>query len=91
MSASVHDLTRGDRVRIVRDFEDYDRQRIRAGRELVLVDKEYFPHDAGHTLTFEGNMVIRLSGDVPAQLAVIENAGDGYFVRDPSNSSATKR
>jgi hypothetical protein len=32
-------------------------------------------------LAFEGNVVIRLSGDVPAQLAVIENADDAYFVR----------
>jgi len=81
MSTSVYDLRAGDRVRIVRDFEDYNRQRIQAGRELVLVDMGYFPHDSGHTLTFEGNTVVRLSGDVAAQLAVIENAGDVYFVR----------
>jgi hypothetical protein len=81
MSTSVWDLAEGDRVRIVRDFEDFNRQRILAGRELVLSGKEYFPHDCGHTLAFEGNVVIRLSGDVPAQLAVIENADDAYFVR----------
>ena len=81
MPTSIWDLAQGDRVRVVRDFEDFNRQRIVAGRELTLVDDSYFPHDSAHTLTFEGNVVIRLSGDIPAQLAVIENAGDAYFVR----------
>jgi hypothetical protein len=78
---SIWDLAEGDRIRVVRDFEDFNRQRVVAGRELVLVDKSYVPYDSACTLTFEGNVVIRLSGDIPAQLAVIENAGDGYFVR----------
>ena len=83
MPTTISDLAAGDRIRILQEFRDFDGRRIAAGTELVLAGRTYFAHDDGHTLTFEDGAVIRLSGDVPAERAVIMNAGDTYFVRLP--------
>jgi hypothetical protein len=80
---TLSELAAGDRIRILREFRDFDGRRIAAGTDLVLVDRTYFPYDDGHTLRFDDGAVIRLSGDVPAERAVITNAGDTYFVRVP--------
>jgi hypothetical protein len=84
VSTSIWTLAEGDRVRVVRDFQDFDGQRIALGRELVLLEKSYVPYDAGFTLKFAGGVVVRLSGDVPEQRAVVDNENDAYFVRVPS-------
>jgi hypothetical protein len=83
VSTTIWEIAVGDRIRIMREFRDFDGRRVAAGTELVLADKDYFPYDCGHTLTFEGGAVIRLSGDVPDELAVITNADDTYFVQVP--------
>lgn len=81
MPARVSDLAAGDRIRVERELRDFDGRQIAVGTELVLAETSYFPYDDGHTLKLEQGAVIRLSGNVPDPLAVIENPGDAYFVR----------
>jgi hypothetical protein len=81
VSLTFRNIAQGDRIRIVRAFEDFDGQRIEVGRELELAGVSTFPYDAGFTLTFVGGVVIRLSGNYADQREVLDNAGDAYFVR----------
>jgi len=71
-------LKRGDRIRIKREFFDYDQQRFEAGRELVFLERNFLPYEGGHTLTFV-EAVIRLGENYDHNLLVVENADDVYF------------
>jgi hypothetical protein len=71
-------LDKGDRIRIKREFRDYDGQNFEAGRELDYFDRNYFPYDAGHILYF-AQAVIRLSENGDEDLLIVENEGEEYF------------
>jgi hypothetical protein len=71
-------LVPGDRIRIKRAFCDYDKQKFEVGQELEFLDRNYFPYDAGHTLTF-AQAVIRLSENSDEELPIILNEGEEYF------------
>jgi len=43
-----------------------------------FLDRNYFPYDAGHTLTF-AQAVIRLSENSDEELPIILNEGEEYF------------
>jgi hypothetical protein len=74
----VTELKRGDRIRIKREFFDYDKQKFEAGRELGFLERNFLPYEGGHTLTFV-ETVIRLGENYDHNLLVVENAGDVYF------------
>ena len=71
-------LEPGDRIRIKREFCDYDKQKFEVGQELEFFGRNYFPYDAGHTLTFV-QAVIRLSENCDEDLPIILNEGEEYF------------
>ena len=71
-------LDKGDRIRIKREFRDYDGQKFDVGQELDYFDRNYFPYDAGHTLYF-AQAVIRLTENSDEDLLIIENEGEEYF------------
>ena len=71
-------LESGDRIRIKRAFSDFDNQEFEVGQELEFLDRNYFPYDAGHTLTFV-QAVIRLSENCDEDLPIVLNEGDEYF------------
>lgn len=83
---TVWDLFPGIVIRVMQDFEDFDRERIDAGELLHLVEKSYFAYDGGHTLTF-AEKVIRLAEIDPATEPVIQNEGNAYFEPAPELDS----
>jgi hypothetical protein len=83
---SVWDFFPGQAVRVVQSFKDFDDQEISAGQTLRLVSKNYFSYDDGHTLTFDGKQ-IRLSGNVPEEAPIIDNAAAAYFEPVPDLAS----
>lgn len=83
---SRSDMFPGLVVRIGQTFRDYDGEEIPAGQILHFLRRDYFPYDDGHTLTFR-ERTIRLSGNVPAQDLVIENAGNAWFEPVPDIES----
>ena len=74
----VSALSKGDRIRIKKEFRDYDRQKFEVGQELDFLDRDYFPYDGGHTLNFV-QTVMRLSEDSDEDLLIIRNEGEEYF------------
>ncbi|MEO7651992.1 MAG: hypothetical protein ABIZ80_16130 [Bryobacteraceae bacterium] len=83
---SVWDLFPGIVIRIVQDFEDFDRDKVHAGELLHLVEKSYFAYDGGHTLAFE-EKVIRLAEIDPGTEPVIQNECNAYFEPAPDLDS----
>jgi hypothetical protein len=79
-------LKAGDRIRILKTFQDFDGQEIVAGRELTLADYSVFFYYAGHTLRFTDGTVIRLSGDVPENEVIIEDRDDVYWKKIPEGA-----
>lgn len=75
---AVWDFPPGLAVRVCQTFADFDRQEIRAGEVLHLVERSYFPYDSGYTLTF-AEKTIRLCGNVDAQEAILKNAHNAWF------------
>lgn len=83
---TLWDLFPGLVVRVGQTLHDFDGEEIRAGQILHFLDRNYFAYDDGHTLTFR-ERVIRLSGNVPGQDLVIENAGNAWFEPLPTVES----
>ncbi|MEP7362112.1 MAG: hypothetical protein ABI972_02570 [Acidobacteriota bacterium] len=61
----------GMRVRVKREFTDFDGQVIPAGSVLTFRSGSYFPYDGGHTWQFDGRTV-RLA-EIADQEDIIEN------------------
>jgi hypothetical protein len=74
----ISTLEKGTRIRIKREFRDYDGQKFEAGQELDYFDRNYFPYEAGHTVYF-AQAVIRLSENNDEDLLIIQNEGEEYF------------
>jgi hypothetical protein len=79
--ASAWHLEAGDRIRIVREFRDFDGRTVESGQDLLLTKKEFFPHDGGMTLSFEGGLIVRLCENEAADEIVMVNAEQAFFVK----------
>ena len=74
-------ITPGTRVRIKRTFRDLDGRQPAVGDVLTFVGCDYFPHDGGYTLRFEGGALLRfIESDASAE-AVLFDANDVYWER----------
>src|SRR5258708_1669108 len=72
------DLYPGLVVRVAQGFKDYDGQEIEAGKILHFRKLDHFFYDDGYTLTF-AECVIRLSGNVPANQPMVDNAANEFL------------
>ena len=80
------DLFPGLKVRIGQDFNDYDKEPIRAGELLRFKELDHFAKEDGFTIRFEAS-TIRLCGLLPADQPMIENEGNQFFEPFPNLAS----
>ena len=72
-------LTPGTRVRIKRAFRDLDGRQPSVGDVLTFVACDYFPHDGGYTLRFEGGALLRFIESDPSAAEVLFDVTDTYW------------
>ena len=53
MYTDLSDLVQGDKIRVIKDFNDFDNQAIPIGSEWTFKKYTYFPYDGGYTFYFE--------------------------------------
>jgi hypothetical protein len=53
MRARLNDLLRGDRIKVIKEFKDFDNQLIPVDSEWTFKEYTYFPYDGGYTFYFE--------------------------------------
>jgi hypothetical protein len=70
-------LQPGQRIRVIQQFQTFDKNRIEAGDEFTFCSYQYFPYDDGFTFQFEEG-IIRLSGNNPDNCLVLANFS-AYF------------
>ncbi len=60
MPQYLSELSKGQKIKVLKEFFDFDTDKIEAGRILTFRDYNYFPYDGGYTFNFEEG-VIRLA------------------------------
>lgn len=60
MPQYLSELVKGQKVKVIKEFLDFDKYKIEAGRILTFKEYNYFVHDGGYTFSFE-ETVIRLA------------------------------
>ncbi len=60
MPQYLSELAKGQKIKVIKEFYDFDNDKIEAGRILTFRDYNYFVHDGGYTFSFE-ETVIRLA------------------------------
>lgn len=53
MYSSLDDLVAGDRIKVIKEFSDFDNQLIPLESEWTFKNYTYFPYDGGYTFYFE--------------------------------------
>ncbi len=78
MYTSLSDLIKDDRIKVIKEFKDFDNQVIPVGTEWTFIEYSYFPYDGGYTFNFkEGEM--RMAEISEADYYVFSHAKE-YFV-----------
>ena len=91
MYAQLDDLEVGCKIRVIKEFSDFDHQVIPVGSEWTFKEYTYFPYDGGYTFYFdEGTM--RMAEISEADYYVFSHAAE-YFIliTDVSRDTWTKR
>lgn len=53
----LDDLVKGQKIRVIKSFQDFDGTKIEEGSEWTFDSYTYFAYDGGYTFTFnEGDM-----------------------------------
>ncbi len=79
MYTRLDDLVQGDRIKIVKEFKDFDNQVVPVGTEWTFIDYSYFPYDGGYTFNFkEGEM--RMAEISKADYYVLCNAAEFFML-----------
>lgn len=78
MYSSLDDLVAGERIKVIKEFSDFDNQSIPIGSEWTFKNYTYFPYDGGYTFYFEEG-VMRMAEISAADYYVFSHAGE-YFV-----------
>ncbi len=90
MYSSLDDLVAGDRIKVIKEFSDFDNQLIPVGSEWTFKNYTYFPYDGGYTFYFEEG-VMRMAEISEPDYYVFSHAGE-YFVllKDAPQDTLTK-
>jgi hypothetical protein len=74
MHQNLNDLIEGEKIKVIKEFKDFDNQLIPIGSEWTFKKYTYFPYDGGYTFYFaEG--VMRMA----------EISEEDYYVFNHSN------
>lgn len=78
MHTNLSDLVCGDRIKVIKEFKDFDNQEIPVDSEWTFQEYTYFPYDGGYTFYFqEGTM--RMAEISEEDYYVFSHANE-YFV-----------
>ena len=66
-------------LRVTRDFTDYDGQSLQTGQAVEFDFYTCLPYEGGFTFSRNGDTVLRLSGDVPADADILDHP-ENYFL-----------
>ncbi len=78
MYTSLNELIQGDRIRVIKDFKDFDGEAIPSGSEWTFKEYTYFPYDGGYTFYFEEG-TMRMAEISPEDSYVLSHASE-YFI-----------
>lgn len=53
MPQYLSELTKGQKIKVIKEFLDFDKYKIEAGRILTFKEYNYFAYDGGYTFSFE--------------------------------------
>ncbi|MBL7871212.1 MAG: DUF3601 domain-containing protein [Cyclobacteriaceae bacterium] len=53
MYVYLNDLKPGDKIKVIKEFNDFDNQLIPVGSEWTFEKYTYFPYDGGYTFYFK--------------------------------------
>ncbi|MBK7650033.1 MAG: DUF3601 domain-containing protein [Flammeovirgaceae bacterium] len=51
MPQSLDGLSKGQKIKVIKGFIDFDHDKIEAGRILTFNEYSYFPYDGGYTFS----------------------------------------
>ena len=49
----LSDLVKGEKIKVIKEFLDFDKYKVEAGRLLTFKEYSYFAYDGGYTFDFE--------------------------------------
>ena len=78
MYSNLSDLAQGDKIKVVKEFKDFDSEIIPVGSEWTFDEYTYFPYDGGYTFYFEEG-TMRMAEISPEDYYVFSHANE-YFV-----------
>jgi hypothetical protein len=87
MYANLSDLVQGDRIKVIKNFKDFDNEEISIDSEWTFKEYTYFPYDGGYTFYFEEG-VIRMAEISPEDYYVFSHANE-YFTLMPGKITDT--
>ncbi len=73
----LDELKKGQRLRVIQSFRDFDGDLVSEGSEWTFESCKYFPYDGGYTITFKEG-VMRMAEISPEDYQVFLNA-ERYF------------
>lgn len=53
MPQYLSELIKGQKIRVIKEFLDFDKYKVEAGRILTFKEYNYFAYDGGYTFSFE--------------------------------------
>jgi hypothetical protein len=75
MPSRLDDLTKGQMIRVIKSFNDFDGNKIEVNSVWTFREYSYFPYDGGYTYHFEEGII---------RMAEISN-GEDYYVMTHAN------
>jgi hypothetical protein len=73
----LDELIRGQKVRVIKPFQDFDGEKIEQGSEWTFDKYTYFPYDGGYTFYFNEG-VMRMAEISPEDYYVFEHASEFF-------------
>lgn len=74
MYINLSELVQGDKIKVIKEFTDFDGQIIRKGSEWTFSEYSYFVYDGGNTFSFE-----------EGEMRMAEISPDDYYVLSHAN------
>jgi hypothetical protein len=87
MYTDLSDLVPGDKIIVIKEFNDFDNQVIPVGTKWIFKEYSYFPYDGGYTFYFEEG-VMRMAEISEADYYVFSHANE-YFALETDNAKDT--
>ena len=79
MYSNLSDLIQGDKIKVLKEFKDFDNETISVGSERTFNEYTYFPYDGRYTFYFEEGTMRMVEISSGEDSYVLSHANE-YFV-----------